>query len=96
MILLFYPLFYVAVLPYGIFALVYLIPMAALFGLIYPVSKFKGSRFLDLSSKNMHLKTNASSLLIEKLRELKSMLDEGLITQKDYNKKKEEILKNFK
>ena len=36
--------------------------------------------------------TGSNDTIVTKLQELKGLLDEGLITQNDYNKKKEELL----
>jgi len=36
------------------------------------------------------------SPIVEKLRELKEMLDEGLITQEEYDKLKKELLEKYK
>lgn len=98
LVLIFYPLFYVATLPGGWFVCFYLLPMSAIFALVYFVRWiFKdGSRqnkkFVQKASKQIE---STGNTLKEKLQLLKSMLDEGLITQEDYDRKKEDILRNM-
>lgn len=97
LVFLIYPLFYVCTLPAGIFALCYIIPIAIIFTLIYTILWiFKEHKPQILSTQsNTDLESNDSVSVKEKLQTLKGLLNDGLITQEDYDKKKDEILKNF-
>ena len=100
LVLLFYPLFYIATLPCGILAFIYLIPMAAIFGLIFFIrwlfKDYTPSVSLpEPKPKKAPQPVTSDNSYKEKLQLLKSMLDDGLITQKDYDKKKTEILGNM-
>lgn len=93
----FYPIFYVAVLPFGICILTYLLPIAIVCALVYFFrwvfdSKQQEKPVQKKKNKQYEL---AGNTLKEKLQLLKSMLDEGLITQEDYDRKKEDILRNM-
>lgn len=92
-VLIMYPLLYVATLPCGIFVLLYLIPISAIIGILYLIHWiFEDSKPLAETHKKKQPLTRVSSSPIEKLRELKGMLDEGLISKDDYDRKKAEIL----
>jgi len=98
LVLLFYPLFYLATLPFGIFVFIYLVPIAAIFGIAYLVNWiFKDNKLITRPLLKNERKQDKfmGDTLKEKLQLLKSMLDEGLITQEDYDRKKAEILDKF-
>ena len=96
--LIFYPIFYIATLPGGVFALIYIFPMIIIFGIVYLINwifkdnKQQAKPFQKKEHKQIGF---AGDTLKEKLQLLKSMLDEGLITQEDYDRKKAEILDKF-
>jgi len=96
--LIFYPIFYIATLPFGVFALIYIFPMIIIFGIVYLINWiFKDNKQLakPFQKKEHNQIGFAGDTLKEKLQLLKSMLDEGLITQEDYDRKKAEILDKF-
>lgn len=98
LVLLFYPLFYVATLPYGAFVLGYIIPMSVIFALVYLARwMFREDKqhTQPITPKVNKQAEFTGNTFKEKLQLLKSMLDEGLITQEDYDKKKEDILRNI-
>ena len=74
--------------------------MAAIFGLIFFIRwLFKdytpSPSISQLKPKKTPQPVTSDNSYKEKLQLLKSMLDEGLITQEDYDKKKGEILKKM-
>lgn len=93
--LLFYPLLYIAALPYGILVLVYIFAISVIFVLIRLACwVFKDDEQKEKSMQEQTYKQTEfeGDTLKEKLQLLKSMLDDGLITQEDYDRKKADIL----
>lgn len=98
LVLLIYPLFYICTLPAGLFAWCYLIPVIIVFSVVYTIRWiFKEHSPQIVSPQTNTVLTNNDSDSIEsKLKTLKGLLNDKLITQEDYDKKKDEILRDFR